>query len=746
MALTWKDLYAVDLKPLGDVVDQWKEIASKLSDLANEARTGMRRKSEAARWQGVNADVTRPFIRSVADEFEDARVEAGDFHQEIGNAYRSLKSIQGDLKAIVDAAHGKGIVIEDIGGGKVRCFDPPEPGHQDEVLSEERRKELTTIAEEVSGLVGRARARDAYTSDLLAVIHGNDPHNFAKNGQIDSWEARRGLKLARKGPGMSTKELREFNRFLKYNHNDPDFTQAFFKGMGGPKETLEFYARMSIDGTGSKGKVRLDAVQGLQRYLGPALANATDPDHKGYLNWGPEFRKIGAKEIQLDGFMYAPKGYQLLSGILRYGHYDKRFLLPIAEHVTQLQHDHPRGYWSRPSGPDQKFGFDPNGERTSGYDPVTGILEALGHSPAAAEDFFSKDPGNNPAYAYDEEGRQDRTKPLDYGYLSELTSDGYKWNNDAASPVQGERHMPGKDSLGHALEAAATGAPHDRPADERVPGHTPERAEIVKALMREVGENPGFATEDVSDSLGRIAGEYMPEINKAMVVGGDGRAGGIFQVEHATSFGKVDTVRFLDAVGRHPEGHAEATLGAQNYQTKVMHELVEHPERFDGTTRQNLLAAAHSTGSVEGVLGSARHESIVARGQQEEADFNAAVEKRGELAKEVLGFPLGALAERVPVAGDLVSGATDGIVDSVVESHRKNTLENDMADGAEVSFDTRTEAEKWAQRAARAAGVPPGVDETDFVRDVAQSTARGYEHGKSLRDDAFDNKTRRLDD
>ncbi|MEU5835752.1 hypothetical protein ABZ820_19030 [Streptomyces diacarni] len=77
-------------------------------------------------------------------------------------------------------------------------------------------------------------------------------------------------------------------------------------------------------------------------HLGPTLATATDPDHKGYLDWGPAFRRLGAKDLHLDGLGYEPKGYQVLGGILRYGNYDKRFLTPIAEHVVQLQQRIPR--------------------------------------------------------------------------------------------------------------------------------------------------------------------------------------------------------------------------------------------------------------------------------------------------------------------------------------------------------------------------------------------------------------------
>ncbi|MBO8185482.1 hypothetical protein [Streptomyces spirodelae] len=743
--LTWRNVYQVDLGPLKSAIGQWNTMVGKLEEVSTEAHDGMLKKANKAEWAGVNADVTRPFIKAIADEITDAHTEAKDLHKELSDAYRALKSIQDELQTKVDDARRKGIEISDGKDGQIICKYPPQPGHQNEVISEKRRKELQTLGEELAALVARANSRDSYTAGILAKIHGGDPHNFAKNGSIDAYKAKRALEITRKGAEASNKELRKLAEILKYNKDDPSFSHAFFKGLGGPKETLEYYARMSIDGTGASGKARLDAVQDLQRYLGPTLATATDPDHKGYLNWGPAFRRLGTKDIRIDALGFQPKGYQLLGGILRYGNYDKKFLTPIAEHVVQLQHDHPTGYWKTPFGPDAQFGLDPNGKKNSGYDPVTSVLEALGHSPEASEAFFSKDPGVKPVSAYDENGKIDPNKSIDYSYLDELTREDYHWNNDGTSPVRGEQVLSGKDALGHALESATIGNPYDEPAVGGNP-HTDSRASIVDKLIRTVDKNHEFVSRDISDSMGKIAGEYMPEINKA-VAGADGKVNSdLFITAHTRDFDTQASIRFLDALGRHPEGHAEATLGAQRYQADLMREVSRQPDHFSGSPEDNMRQVARNSGTLEGILGSARHDAVITEGQEAEKKFNEELEKRGEIIKQIVGLPVGAAAERVPVGGDLITGITEQVIDSAVESQQKHTLEDDASSGATVSFETREQAGRWAQYAARNAGYPPGVNATDFARDISNETADGYDHGEQVRENGYDNKVRRSGD
>ncbi|MFG3260024.1 hypothetical protein [Streptomyces sp. NPDC048172] len=114
------------------------------------------------------------------------------------------------------------------------------------------------------------------------------------------------------------------------------------------------------------------------------------------------------------------------------------------------------------------------------------------------------------------------------------------------------------------------------------------------------------------------------------------------------------------------------------------------------------------------------------------------------MAKTLIGAPIGAVAERAPIAGELMNGVSEGVIDSIVESHQKNSVDSDADRASSVSFDAREENQKWAQRSLKDAGFPPNVNRTDYIRDIAMQSGSGYGHGETLRREARDNMERRL--
>ncbi|MFD0393689.1 hypothetical protein ACFQ3Z_19820 [Streptomyces nogalater] len=100
---------------------------------------------------------------------------------------------------------------------------------------------------------------------------------------------------------MTDKQFTELNSLLKWNARDADFSTAFYTSLGGPEKTLEFYGRMSLDGTQGNDRERLALTRQLQRGMGIALATATDADNAPHLpaRWGGDFRKLGTRPIEL---------------------------------------------------------------------------------------------------------------------------------------------------------------------------------------------------------------------------------------------------------------------------------------------------------------------------------------------------------------------------------------------------------------------------------------------------------------
>lgn len=466
MSLTYTDLLEVDLGKLGTAVSDWKKTVDGLKTLSENARKGMQAKSDAARWAGQNATVTRGFVTKTAKEIADLRTEANSIYHVLDDAHTELDSLQKKIKTAVQVdASNLGIRVDDIGDGQVRCFFVHIRGDTDE-RTQEQLDAKQELEDRINRLLARASEIDASVARALRKSHGNDRHNAGHSSydSLDEAQAERAAELAKLGPEMTDKQFTELNSIMKHNAKDPDFSTPFYKSLGGPKEALDFYGRMALDGTAGDHKTRLDLTKQFQHNMGMALASATDPDNKPHLpsSWATEFRRLGTQPIQLQpGAPQSPYGYQILSGLLRSGNYDHRFLNPIAEHIVQLHHKDPYRFVSnKPHTGDLDLGFNPSGRSGAGYDPLTGVLEALGHSPQASTKFFNDEVPT----VYNDDGTVKKNATLDYKYFDELTDKDFEWPADTLShPGSDEAEKArsfGPDALGHALESATTGHPY----------------------------------------------------------------------------------------------------------------------------------------------------------------------------------------------------------------------------------------------------------------------------------------------
>ncbi len=133
MALTYTDLLEVDLGKLGTAVSDWKKSVDALRTAADNAAKGMRAKSDAARWAGANASVTREFVTKTTKEIADLHAEADSIHKVLLDGHTELVALQKNIRtAVQQDAPNLGIRVEDIGEGKVRCFFPHVRGDTDE--------------------------------------------------------------------------------------------------------------------------------------------------------------------------------------------------------------------------------------------------------------------------------------------------------------------------------------------------------------------------------------------------------------------------------------------------------------------------------------------------------------------------------------------------------------------------------------------------------------------------------------
>ncbi|MEU0337296.1 DUF6571 family protein [Streptomyces sp. NPDC006193] len=752
MALTFTDLIEVDLGKLAAAVSDWKKTVDGLKKSAESARRGMQAKSDSAQWAGQNATVTREFVAKTAKEIADLHAEANSIYQVLEDGHTELAALQKQIKAAVqDDAAKQGLRVEDIGDGKVRCFFPHVRGDSDE-RTQEQLDQKRALEDRINRILDHAAEIDASVARALGKSHGGDAYNagHSRYESLNDAEAERALELARKGDEMSDGELHELNRLLRYNsaEQDGEFATKFYKGLGGPEKTLEFYAEMSIDGTDADAtKTRLNEVRDLQKVMGYTLANATDPNHKHHLgdDWGAEFRRLGTQQIGWEpGQWNKPYGYQVLGGLLRYGNYDSRFLTPIAEHITQLHKKDPHFFvLNKPDGSPDIYGFNPSGRLGTGNDPLNSVLEALGHSPGAAEKFFTGTPT-----AYNEDGTVKKGgDPGFSSYLDLFTDKKFEWTVDtnAANVLADEDKTKaalnfGPEALGHALEAATTGRPYDSDDAADAVKHTDAQARLVSDIVNKFGEHPELISHnengDLEDaesgplyamrqSLGDITAEYMGDFQRAMYR--DSADSDLFSSFGATA--DLDSgyaQRFLGEVGQDPDAYAAITSAQQAYTTQVVDHVINGDSHSQASLDGRVGNAVAPGAAIAGIMSDARAHAIYEFHTASDTEFNEAAADKQKWVNRILGMGLERAGERVPIAGAALEWASEDIQESIMKSiERDTTTEARLEAGNEYSQgrDAAIDSARAAVDHALVNNQKISADTADDLRSAARVSA-----------------------
>lgn len=709
MSITYNDLMQVDLGRLSTAVSDWKKAVAHLKQLEDDARDGLKKKSDRARWEGVNAGVTREFVNKTTKEFADLHTEANSIFQVLDDAHRELEALQKSVRTLTAEAKDKGYTVQDNGDGTVSVGVRPESGTDAKDGKDDTKEERQHYADSITRKVAHAHDIDVSTKLALKRAHGSDPYNagHAKYESLNDAQVERALELAKKREDMSDRELAELNRLLRHNgrEKDGEFATEFFEGLGGPRQTLEFYAALSTDGTGQDAsKTRLAGVQDLQRYMGHALANATDPytpqsvrgDRQHLPSWwGAEFRKLGTQEIEWERGMWSkPYGYQVLGGLLRYGNYDPAFLTPIAEHVTQLHQDDPHRFLSnKPAGSDDRYGFNPSGKLGSGNDPLNSVLEALGHSPEAAEQFFTEKPT-----AYNEDGTIKSGEKTDFkSYLDLFTKKDFEWTIDTNSHnVLADEDAAkkalnfGPDALGHALEAATTGRPYDSDTADPSIKHSDTQAKLVHDIVEKFAKNPDLLTHNMNgeleeektgplyalrDSLGHISADYMGDFQRSMYM--EGSDSKVFPVNGAAAdLESGNTQKFLGLIGQDPDAYSAITSAQQAYTANVVHEFLKAEGKDltaeDDSRVGNLVAPG---AAIAGIMSNSRADAIYDYHTASNKEYNEAVADNAKWVNRIVGLGTGAIPAPFSIVGEPVGWLAEDVSESVVKSVEKDTTD-----------------------------------------------------------------------
>ncbi|MGW1868629.1 hypothetical protein ACWCPS_24075 [Streptomyces mauvecolor] len=756
--LKYADVVNAPVDKLKTAVDDWSDMARRLKRLSDEAHDGMRVHAETARWAGVNAGVTREFVRKTVKEFADAEQEAEGVHRLLLDAYTEFKKAKDGLRAILDGAEQNGIAVD--AKGRVVARHPVvddaarrhDPAYAD--LAKDMKAEQEHVAAWQRKVDALIAACDAADESLRLALTANVPHEHdfsaPRFASLDDEEAARAVDLAKRvtgegGTARNVEELKRLQTLLDANAQDPEFSTSFYRRLG-PQGTLEFYTRLSLDATGlgPAGLDRAAMVRHVQDDLGPMLGLATNRHTPGHLDgpWTTDLMRAGRRPIDVSGFAGAGAkvyGYQALGAMLRHGTYDKEFLLPVARDMVGFEHQNPKIFEQGvPQVPGMALNLDPSGGR--GFDPLTGLMSAMSNNPESSAQFFNEpvradSDGNGLVTADDVAVRAPgggELSMVDHLLDKPPTDDRYDTLPDARTPYQS--------ALGNALEAAATG---------RVPGddsakpveHTAAMASVMEKVVAKIGADPSLILgeddapgklEGLSGNFGNMAAEYMADI-QARVENGADQAKPFGVLAKFADAGQL--VHFLGAVAQDPDAYGAITNAQQAYTTLLVRDVFAHPENHGSDVGEAIRNAVYPGGEIAGIMTQARVEAIYEKHSAADAQFNTAVEENVEWTNRIIDAVGAKYVEMIPVGGD----AVEWLKEEISKSSLENAQQDSSALAAQEAATAYSQAEEKVKRSAadavstagRSAGVA-GHDVQEYRGTASTGAAAGHVVGRSV--------------
>ncbi|MFI0232858.1 hypothetical protein [Streptomyces sp. NPDC017086] len=695
-------LYHANFKLLDDAVADWSTLVKHLADLKKDAEDGLHKAATTADWAGVNAQVSKQFIGKTAGEFGDAHTQATTIHNILRDTRDELKSFHQQLTDAVSRGQKKNLTVIDAGGGKFTVMGNTRPDWSSDPSGNTgatNQKDVDDLRDEIQGILGKATESDNSAKDVLTAIVDQSRMGFSDASYQDRdtaaaavKEADEMAKLAKKDPDdLSVADFDRLNAGLEKYHDDPLFSERFAKDLG-PEKTLSFWANVSDSQVSwDINRERRDQLGELQKNLGLTLATATQSDTADMTEWKRHMVDIGDQEV--GGKRGGLLGFQVMSNLMRVGDYDDDFMKQYGKSLMETERkmtgDGSHYAWQR-MGPSP---FLNHMKGDSGFDPLSGYLKGLSNNPDAATDFFNDD------FLPKDGDRKHAVSNFKY-----LFEDRH-WPHETNSDLSRGESTDGRNNLASALEAAATGHPAGEIPTQDTAPHSKEQAKLFNAIVSSVGDDPERLTDHsvMSDSMGQIASEYLPDINRATTdVSRDSEdwkqieklypiAGTDAEVGHR------DVSKFLFAVGQDPKGYAAVEVGQQAYMSKLMEYHLDPDlpadQRFSQDQETTVKYIAQRSGEVSGVLGLGRQEEIAKPAGDKDHDFDYSVSQRKNAISGGVGTVVGVGTSFIatPWVGAAAGGAA-GTATSMLLEHIYKDAEGHALEEAADEMGSRWQA------------------------------------------------------
>ncbi|WP_329434996.1 MULTISPECIES: hypothetical protein [unclassified Streptomyces] len=752
--MDFDSLYHANFKLLDDTVEDWGLLVGNLEKLETQAEDGLHKAANKANWAGINARVTKEFIGKTAGEFADAHTQAKTIHSILADTVGELKGYQEDLKNAIGRGQKKHLTVTSTGDGgftvrAAKGHTPPEPDQS----------EVTALRDEVQKILDKATESDSSASKVLKAIADQSELGFSDAKYKNRDEAAAAIKaaeelakIARKNPeDLTVKDFDRINAGLKKYKNDELFSEWFATVLG-PQKTMEFWAGINDPGVNWEiGRDRLNQFDDLQRNLGMTLAHASQSDSNAMDNWRRSVIDLGDKPIH--GDRGGPMGFQVMSNLMRTGDYDDQFMkeygtkLMAAERKLTGNGEHDNTAWQHTAATQtlNRIGDD------SGSDPLTGYLKGLSNSPHAATDFFSEEyvSKEDSPFERDTDGNGYKGKvPLsNFQYLFEER----EWPQETGS--DGDSLNTGKNNLALALEAATTGHPAGEFPTKDTPVHSAGQAKLVESIFASVSENPERLSKNgyMSDSMGQISAEFMPDIHRGLHAGDVGERQLFPNAGSTAELKEKDITRFLYTVGRNPEGYAAVNLGQASYTTQLMQHHFQNPDLYaadshfdqDQRLQKGISGIARTAGTIEGLIGGGRAFEGELEGGAKDKEYNAAIESAGTWGGSIVGVGIGiGTAPMLGPGGIATAGLAGTAASEIISSITDGSMQDSSGEviyrnGTHVE-DTKHSTYAMVEEAARKAGENSGHRYPLIEASVGTDSQSGFSDAGRNVDDYID--------
>lgn len=762
MTLDYATIRDVDLTALSEAVTKWRNLPGNFDTVATSFRTDVTKGLRDSDWHGESADaafakfdIVEKQFQAASDEAKDVYLLLHDAHEKFSSAQKRLHSIAKEItEYTAQDKNGKSHQLLKMGVDGTVYVDPPEDFDGDAAALQKGYLETTRAYNQrvKSAIMDASDADDtlhwALTQDHNGRKPGFDSGTFhsikdAEKGREQAKEdADKALHLADLGgDNLSVKQLAHLNGLLAKHEGDPYFTEKFATGLGS-KGTLKFWADVYNAHQGNIPKEDAEKLRKLQTTLGLTLASATHSNSDAMKAWKDDVIAEGRHQFITDPTKTSvgPYGYQIMSSLLRHGKYDSTFLNRYGDSLVDFErHTSAPNLWASGGQLYEDLNFDLR-KNDDGKDPMAGFLEALGHNHDASTQFFKSEDH--------------------FDYLTGSGDNPRIWPQDNAEYVPNpdqKQKLPGFDSLGKALEAAATGHDAGTPPTAAQAVHSRDEAKIMHQIVTKMSENTDLVRPGMADSLGRISAEYMPDIHRAI----DPDTGGnetLFPIKGAEAkLSERDVTRFLHTVGQDPDGYAAVNLGQHNYTANLIEYQASHPDAYinglsddrQEATQRMIQSVSRDAGEIEGIIGAGRDYALEHKIVESDDSYNTALGKAGTWGGSLVGVGIGLGTSQFTGPGGAFAGAILGtasaeIINGIVAPQDSEALEKAVyrngADYETLKNDTVTTTRY-------AIGATQGLDHRDvglFQSAAADSVESGFGDARDGVKKYFQGETSRL--